>query len=258
MRQRVKRTFYQLMFILFTPLVICQTSNEFIAKGDDYNKKFDLKNAAKYYEEAYKISPNSYYALLKITKIYNDLGEDYNENKDEDGAENAFNIALKYAKEFSSKFPDSAKVYTLLAMSYGNLALFEGGNSKLKLAYLIRDNAVKAIEKDSSDYLPYIILSIYNRQIASLNWFERAFANTFFGKVPDGSLKESERLMLKSLKIEPGIVTAMYQLSLTYKEMGNEKKEIEWLKKVLDAPITDFRDKYAKRKAKHRLSELNN
>ena len=44
MRQRVKRTFYQLMFILFTPLVICQTSNEFIAKGDDYNKKFDLKN----------------------------------------------------------------------------------------------------------------------------------------------------------------------------------------------------------------------
>lgn len=106
-------------------------------------------------------------------------------------------------------------------MSYGNLALFERGNRKLKLAYLIKDNANKAIEKDSTDFLPYIILSIYNRRIASLSWFERAFANTFYGKVPDGSLEESERLMLKSLKIETGIVTAMYQLSLTYQEMGN-------------------------------------
>ena len=252
----MKRTLYQLIFFLLSPLIICQTTNEFISKGDDCNKKFDLKNAAKYYEKAYKICPDNYYVLLKITKIYNDLGEDYNENKDENNAENSFKAALKYAKEFSSKFPDSAKVYTLLAMSYGNLALFEGGNSKLKLAYLIKDNANKAVEKDSTDYLPYIILSIYNRQIASLSWFERAFANTFFGKVPDGSLEESERLMLKSLKIEPGIVTGMYQLSLTYQEMGKEKKEIEWLKKVLDAPITDFRDKYAKRKAKSRLSEL--
>lgn len=62
--------------------------------------------------------------------------------------------------------------------------------------------------------------------------------------------------MLKSLKIHAGIGIAMDQVSLPYQEMGNEKKEIEWLKKVLEAPIKDFRDKYAKRKGKDRLSEL--
>jgi tetratricopeptide (TPR) repeat protein len=245
------------LIIFFTcPPLVCQSLNEFVIKGDEYNKKFDLKNAAINYEVAYKINPD--YVLLKITKVFNDLGEDYNENKDEKNAENSFNIAIKYAKEFASKFPDSAKVYALLAMSYGNLGLYEGGKGKLKLAYMIKENAEKSINKDSTDYLPYIILSIYNSQIASLGWFERAFANTFFGKVPDGSLEQSERMMLKALKIQPGIIFAMFHLSVTYEEMGNEKKEIEWLKKIIEAPITDFRDKYVKRKAKDRLSELIN
>ena len=50
----------------------------------------------------------------------------------------------------------------------------------------------------------------------------------------------------------------MFHLSLVYQEMENEKKEIEWLKKIIDASVTDFRDKYAKRKAKERLKELLN
>jgi len=254
----MNRGLYIFFVLAISPILLSQSFNEFIRKGDEFNEKFDLRNAAKYYEEAYKINPENYYVLLKITKIYNDLGEEYHENTDEQNAENSFYTALKYAKTFASKFPDSAKVYTLLAMSYGNLGLSEGGNEKLKLAYLIKDNAIKSIEKDSTDYLPYIILSIYNRQIASLNWFERAFANIFFGKVPDGSLEESERMMLKALKIQPGIITAMFHLSLTYHEMGNVKKEIEWLKKILDAPITDFRDKYAKRKAQDKLKDLIN
>ncbi|MCK7516445.1 MAG: hypothetical protein MZV64_01320 [Ignavibacteriales bacterium] len=71
-------------------------------------------------------------------------------------------------------------------------------------------------------------------------------------------MKSAEELMIKSLTINPGIITAMYQLSLVYQEMENEQKEIEWLKKVIDAPVTDFRDKYAKRKAKERLKDLLN
>ena len=141
-------------------------------------------------------------------------------------------------------------------MSYGNLGLYKGGDEKIKLAYKIKENADKSIEKHPNDYLPYIILSIYNRQIASLSWFERTFANIFFGKVPDGSLEESERMMLKALKMQPGIVIAMFHLSLTYQEMDNEQKEIEWLKKTIDAPASDFRDKYAKRKANERLKDL--
>ena len=252
----MNQTLYLFLFFIICPVLLSQSFNEFLAKGDEFYKKFDLENAANNYEEAYKINSDSYSALLKVTRIYNDLGEDYYEIKDDKNAEIVVNKAVKYAEIFASKFPDSAKVYALLAMSYGNLALYKGGNEKLKLAYKIKENAEKSINKDSTDYLPYIILSIYYRQIASLSWFERTFANIFFGKVPEGSLDESERMMLKALKIQPGIVIAMFHLSLTYDEMGNKKKEIEWLNKTVNAPITDFRDKYAKRKAQDKLTDL--
>lgn len=236
--------------------VFPQSDNSYLTKGDDYYKKFDLINAAKNYESAYKQNPNNYFVLERVTKIFNDLGENYYEIKDKDNSEQSFNKAVKYAEIFYSKFPDSAKVYTLIAMSYGNLALYKGGNEKIKLANKIRANAEKSIKLNPNDYLPYIVLGIYNREIASLSWFERTFANTFLGKVPEGSLKSAEQLMIKALKINPGIVTAMYQLSLVFQEMENEQKEIEWLKKTIDSPISDFRDEFAKRKAKERLNEL--
>lgn len=251
--------------ILFIILLLMSFINAYendykilIKKGDEFYKNFDLLNALLLYEEAYKYSKDDYEVLLRLARTFNDLGEDYFEINNKDNAEQSFIKAVKYAEIFFSKFPDSAKVYTLIAMSYGNLALYKGGNEKIKLANKVRENAEKAIRLNPNDYLPYIVLGIYNREIASLSWFERTFANTFFGKVPEGSLKSSEELLIKALKINPGIITAMYQLSLVYQEMESEQKEIEWLKKVIDTPIADFRDKYAKRKAKERLNELLN
>lgn len=249
------------MFLFVSLLSSClfsQGVNSYLNKGDDYYKKFDLINAAKNYEYAYEQNPKNYTVLEKLTKIFNDLGENYMELKDTKKAEEAITSAVRYAEIFYALFSDSAKTYTLLAMSYGNLALFKGGNEKIKLAEKIRENAKKSIELNPDDYLPYIILGIYNRQIASLSWFERAFANTFWGEVPEGSLSAAEQFLLKALQIQPEMITAMFNLSLVYKEMDDERNEVYWLKKIVYAPITDFRDKYSKMKAKERLNELLN
>ena len=215
-----------------------------------------MQNALNYYEQAYSIDSSDYYLLLKLTRVCNDLGEYYYELRDEESSEKVVYEGVDFAQRFYSLYPDSAKVYTYLAWSYGNQALFEGGKEKIKLAHKIKDNATKAINIDSTDYLPYLILGIYNRQIGALSWFERLFANTFFGDVPEGSFEESEKMMLKALALQPEIVIATFHLSLTYKEMDEEEKEIAMLKKVLELPETNFRDKFAKRKSKERLEEL--
>ncbi len=69
-------------------------------------------------------------------------------------------------------------------------------------------------------------------------------------------LEDSEKMMLKALELQPEIVIATFHLSLTYREMGKEEKEIEMLKKVLELPNLNFRDTFAKRKAKERLEDL--
>ncbi len=248
-----------LIFFITNSIIIFSNSfEEFVARGDSLYARWEMQSALENYELAYLINSDDYYLLLKLTRVCNDLGEYYYELRDEKSAEKVVYQGVDYAEKFASLYPDSAKVYTFLAWSYGNQALFEGDNKKIKLAHKIKDNAKKAIKIDSTDYLPYLILGIYNRQIAALSWFERLFANTFFGDVPEGSFEESEQMMLRALKLQPGIVIATFHLSLTYQEMDEEEKEIAMLIKVSELPEINFRDKFAKRKAKERLKELQN
>ena len=246
-----------LIVLLFNNgLSLADGFENYLGKGDSFYKSFNFVAAIGQYEKAYAIAPNEFEVLSKLTRTYNDLSEEYYEKKDEKNAERSVNQGLKYAEEFYKKFPDSAGVYAYLAWSYGNLALYKGGNEKVKLAHKIKENAEESIRKNPNDYLPYIILGIYHRQIASLSWLEKLFAETFFGDVPEGTLEESEKYLLKALEIKPGVVIATFHLSLAYKEMGDEEKEIRTLRKVLDLPEKDFRDKYAKRKSERRLKEL--
>jgi tetratricopeptide (TPR) repeat protein len=252
----VKLLFTALFTIINLYPVYGSDFEKLINRGDSLYAESELGEALTVYEQAYEFDSTNYSILLKLAKTCNDLGEYYYELRDEELSEVAVYEGVKYASRFAQLFPDSAKVYVYLAWSYGNQALFEGGTEKIKLAHKIRDNAIKSIQFDSTDFSPYVILGIYNRQLGALNWFERLFANTFFGDVPEGSFEESEKMMLKALEIEPRIVIASFHLSLTYKEMGDEEKEIKWLNKVLELPERNFRDKFAKRKSKERLSEL--
>ena len=252
----MKLPFLLILLFFNSTIVLPNTFDELIEMGDSLYAQSDMQTALDYYEQAYGIDSSDYYLLLKLTRVCNDLGEYYYELRDEESSEKVVYEGVDFTERFSSLYPDSAKVYSYLAWSYGNQALFEGGKEKIKLAHKIKDNATIAISMDSTDYLPYVILGIYNRQIGALSWFERLFANTFFGDVPEGSFEDSEKMMLKALELQPGLVIAAFHLSLTYKEMGEEEKEIEMLKKVLELPNLNFRDTYAKRKAQERLHDL--
>lgn len=256
MGDKMKLPFLFILLFFNGTILLPNSFDELISKGDSLYSQSDMQYALDYYEQAYSIDSSDYYLLYKLTRVCNDLGEYYYELHDEELSEKVVYEGVDFAERFSSLYPDSAKVYTYLAWSYGNQALFEGGKEKIKLAHKIKDNATKAISMDSTDYLPYLILGIYNRQIGALGWFERLFANTFFGDVPEGSFEESEKLMLKALELQPGIVIATFHLSLTYKEMGEEEKEIEMLKKVIELPNLNFRDTFAKQKSEERLKDL--
>jgi tetratricopeptide (TPR) repeat protein len=208
------------------------------------------------YEKAYKIAPDNYEVLLKLVWAYNDAGEEFFELRNRKESEKYINQAIIYAEKFHKLYPDSAATYCYRAMSYGNLAMFKGGNEKIKLAREVEVNAKKAIEINSNQYTAYIILGIYNREVAGLGFFERLFANAFFGGVPEGSYEESIKMFNKALEVEPNTIVATYQLSKTYKNMGNEAKEKELLQKLLKYKIKNFRDKFAIEKTKKRLEKL--
>jgi tetratricopeptide (TPR) repeat protein len=245
-----------LCFILFVNLFSDGEYKDYLKKGDEYHHKFNNLQAALAYEQAYKLAEDNYEVLMKLSFAYNDAGEEYYELRRMEDAEAYINKALFYSKIFYEKFPDSAEVYTSLAMSYGNLAIYRGGKEKIKLARKVEVNARKAIKLKPEQYTSYVILGIYNREVGNLNFAERLFANTFFGGVPEGSFEESVKMLEKALLYEPNTIVAAYQLSKTYRLMGNEKKERELLEQLIKYKIRNFRDKFALEKTNRRLAVL--
>jgi tetratricopeptide (TPR) repeat protein len=245
-----------MLALLFTAFLYPADYRDFINEGDLLYNNFDNFNALKEYEKAYKLAPDNYDVLFRLVRTYNDAGEELKELRRRDEAESYINKAMTYAEIFHQKYPDSAAAYTYLAMSYGNVAMYKGGKDKVSYAKKIEQAAKKAISISQTDHMPYIILGIYYRELASLSWLERTFANAFFGGVPEGSLEDSEKMFKNALAINQGIVVAVYQLSKTYREMNRKKDEEALLTKVLTMQELNFRDKFAKEKSKRRLEQI--
>jgi tetratricopeptide (TPR) repeat protein len=226
---------------------------DYLKKGDEFHNKFDNVNAVLNYGKAYEIEPDSYEVLKKFIIALNDAGEEYYELRQREESEKYINKAVHSTEIFRQKYPDSADVYCYMALSYGNLAIFKGGKEKIKLAKIVEENARKSLKMDPGLFVSYIILGIYNREVANLNFFERIFAGLFFGEVPEGSFEESIKMFNKALEITPKAIVPTYQLAKTYRFMGDEKKEKELYNKILKYEIRNFRDKFAVEKAKRRL-----
>ena len=246
-----------LIILFFAVTFYAQSDPNYLKEGDSYYIKFDNKNALKYYQKAYEINPD-YEATLKLTRAYNDLGEEYYELHNRKDAKLNISEAVKLAEKFHKEFPDSADTFAYLALCYGNQAMFEGGKGKIKLAQKVELNAKKAMLMQPKNILPYIIMGIYYREAAKLNWFEKIFANTFLGKVPEGTFEQSKEMLNKARKIDPQAIIPIYQLAKTYRDMGEQQKEIKMLKEVFELPLKNFRDKFAIIRSKRMLSKILN
>jgi tetratricopeptide (TPR) repeat protein len=245
------------IFLILTAVLNAQEYKRYLAQGDSLYKNFKIDEAFKYYEKAFELNPESYTSLLNIVKSYNAIGELKRKEHKQDEAKEDFNKAINYSERMKSLYPDSSQSYTYAAVSYGNMARFTGGKERLNYAKKIETNAKKAIQLDSNNAIPYIILGAFYREIARLSWIERIFANMLYGSVPDGSVEDSEKMLKKALDINPDIITANFQMALTYRSLKDEEKEKEYFKKVLSLPLFDFRDPYLKQSAQRFLKRIN-
>ena len=154
------------ILIVFCPLhLFAEDYQTFIEKGDEYYRDFDNSKALAEYEKAYELAPEEFEVLVRLTRAYNDAGEDL----DSEESKPYFENAVKYAELLLEKFPEKVDTYYYLSVSYGNLALFKGGKTKVKLSRKVKQNAEKAIELDPQRAEPYVVLGIYYREIANLN-----------------------------------------------------------------------------------------
>jgi tetratricopeptide (TPR) repeat protein len=251
-------TIFSILIIIFAGrFSSAQTVNDYLRLGNNTYKKFNNLVALSFYKKAYSLDTNSYNALLGMVKSYNSLFDEYEESKkDNDEVKGFAQEGINYSIKLVDLFPDSSHSYSYLAISYGHLADISSGKQRVILAKDVESNSKEAIEKNPNSFLPYLILGIYYEKISEINWVERTFANLFYGKAPKGNINESLEMLNKAYELNPQVITTNYYLSIIYKVKGDNEKEIFYLKRVMELPRVDFKDKFYKEKAKTRLNDL--
>ena len=142
--------------------------SELVKKGDEYYSKFDNLDALAEYEQAYEKRPDDFEILSRLTRTYNDVGEDYKDKKLED-AEIYFEKGFELAELMRDKYPQRPETFFYLAATRGNLALFRGGKEKVKLGRDVEEYAKKAVELNPYYGPAYVALGVYYREVANRN-----------------------------------------------------------------------------------------
>jgi tetratricopeptide (TPR) repeat protein len=222
-----------------------------LVRGDSLYQQYQNAEALRYYRQAYLAGPTRYEPLFKMTRAYNDVGEELDKSE----ARRYFEQAITYADTMQMRFPDSMQSYFLMAAAAGNLAQISGGNRKLELSRLVESNIAEAIELDPEYSPAHVIQGSYYREIATANQALKTLAEIFLGGVPDGTLEDSYEALQTALRLDSLNMYAHMEMARTLLAMDQPDAARDHLRAVLELPIANHYHPELKRQARELLDE---
>jgi tetratricopeptide (TPR) repeat protein len=223
--------------------------------GDAFYRAQNNDAALQEYLAAEKKAPNDYEVLIRLIRIYNDMGRLLLRTSGDSEAN--YRTSIGYAERLHQHYPDRADTYFWLALCHGSLTPFKSLGEKLELSRDVRANAERAIAIDSSFTMAYVILGIYYRGVAHLSWVERTLVNGILGKNLEGTLEDSERMFKKALQLEPENSFVHFEWSRTLRDMDRPDEAKAALERVRDLPVMNAREARQQADAVRSLQRMN-
>ncbi|MBN1872494.1 MAG: hypothetical protein JW800_07980 [Candidatus Omnitrophica bacterium] len=225
----------------------------YLYEGDMRMFNNELKDAEDIYEFVLKTNPRSYEALWRLSRFYVSRGmaeEANNKKKD------AWRNAQRYAENAVEINPTGAQGHLYLATALAKLSLISSAGEKVKHVWKIKEELETAIELDPSEHRSYMVLGAWHRNVAVASPLEKQLAKMFFKELPEASLEESLKLLIKAVELGGTEVRNHYELALTYEALGQKTNADQEYKKILDAPASFPEDAKIKEEISDRFGIL--
>jgi len=240
--------------LLVRPVIVLgQSAEGFAARGDSLMAARETRAAVETYRDGLAAHPDSPLLGWKTARSLSNLAEETSGPEDD---ERLYGEAVRLARDAVGHAPRSARAHATLAAALGRLAQFRGGRGKVELAREVHEHALRATGLDPNDFAGYVVLGVWNREVATLNFFLRTFAANLLGGLPDASLERSAALLERSVRLAPDYVTPNLELARTYVEMDRERDARDALTRAIDAPVREALDTVRKEEARLLQREL--
>jgi tetratricopeptide (TPR) repeat protein len=225
---------------------------EQIVSGDSAFTQLRYTEAREQYLGELRTAPRNAAVLWRMARLMNvSAGTTTGEEK-HDG----YREAERYARECVAADSTVAEGHTWLAVSLGNLAMFEGSKAKIRLANEIKRELDRALVLNPNDDIAYSILGSFYRALGNVSWIERQLAAVFLGTLPSGGFPEAEAALKHAIALAPGVLRHRYELGLLYADWGKDEDARRELQECLRLPPLLASDRNDQDRIRGKLRDL--
>lgn len=183
--------------------------------------------------------------------LITDLGK---QASDDDTALTYHRRALDAAEIALDIDSTSAWAHFVAALAEGRMTLYVGRSERVRRSRAVKHHADRAVALDSTFAGAYHLRGRWHRQIAELNFLERALVRALYGGLPDASYEQSVRNFQRAIELESMPYNHL-ELGKTYLRMDRDAAAREQFRTALATSGSPFDAEY-KREATSLLNEL--
>src|ERR1700704_3772453 len=216
-----------------------EDADALIAKGDQFDKQFQAKEALEVYLPANKLEPDNVHLLVCIARQYRHLMSDTSSKQEK---LRLGNISLKFADRAAALAPNNPEAQLSPAISYGKMLPSMGSKDQVNAPPRIKAAADRTLQLDPSNDLAWNILGRWNRVLANINVLKRILAKALYGDLPVTTNEAAEKCLLKPIAINPNRLMHYIELGRVYAQMGRKEEARKCLQKGLAMPNKDHDD----------------
>jgi len=234
-------------------IVRADDADELIAKGDEFDKKLQPKEALEDYLPANKLEPNNVGLLCRIARQYRHL---MSETSSKQEKLRLGYTSLEYANKAASLGSNNAEAQLSPAISYGKMLPYMGSKDQVNTSPKIKTSVDRALRLDPKNDTAWHILGRWNRVLADINVVKRVLAKALYGELPVTSNEEAEKCLKKAIAINPNRLIHYIELGRIYAQMGRKEDARKNIEKGLAMPNKEKDDPEMKQIGQETLKKL--
>ncbi len=229
-----------------------------LAQGIAAQTAHQLTLARQHLEIAASRDTASYEANWRLAVTLVDIGKQTPDQEKSPARDSLYAAAVTYARRAVAANGVGAQGHFAVALSLGRHALTLGAKERVRLATVIRDEALEAIRLDPNHDGAYHVMGRWNAEIMRLSGLQKFFAKTFLGAsiFNQASWADAERYMRLAVQHDPSRITHRLDLALVLKDRSKwaaAKAEVDTL---LRLPVADPMDPIYQAQARDLLPKL--
>jgi len=213
--------------------VLTPASSLSLDRGDQEFAGRNYPLALAVYDSALTRSSDSAGVLWRLARVYVCIADVAPEEQKLD----LYRRAEAYAVRSISADSTRSEGHSWRAAALGNVAMFEGSKTKVRLCTVIKQELDRAIGLNPRDDIAFSILGSFYRALGNVSWLERQLASLFLGDLPEGGYDESERALRQAIALAPHVIRHHFELGTLYQELDRKEEALAEFRQVLSLPL---------------------